>query len=463
MAATATTNPPAHHWNGLGPDEAALAHIPGTKGLPMVGSTLQLLADPIKFTQDMANEFGYVYRTRVFGDWSVSLLGADANELVLRNRDQVFSNEHGWAPILDLLFPNSLMLTDFEAHRIDRRALAPAFAPSSLQHYADALNAGIAREVSTWSGDRTFYPAIKQLALVLAAESFVGVPWGTEAKQINEAFVGAVQASVAPIRKPLPYTAMKRGVDGRAFLVEYFTAECERRRREGGGNDIFSQFATATREDGSLLEVSEVVDQIIFLMMAAHDTITSSTTSVIDMLGRHPEWQNRVREEIWSVTGKPPHPGAPLPLSYEDFAKLPTVEMVFKESLRVRPPLPSMPRQAVKDFSFGGFDLPAGTRIGIDIHYTHHDERYWDSPDTFDPERFTPENEATHTDFAWVPFGGGAHKCLGLRFADMQIKLMLTHILGRYEIQSEPGYAPKWQIMPIQRPKDGLKVRLQRI
>ena len=116
-----------------------------------------------------------------------------------------------------------------------------------------------------------------------APAGFVGaqrwrLPWGPEADRINEAFVDMVQASVAPVRKPLPFTKMKKGVDGRAFLVDYFTRETLRRRAEGGGQDMFSQFATATREDGSLLPVDEVVDHMNFLM-SARGPFTRCTSS----------------------------------------------------------------------------------------------------------------------------------------------------------------------------------------
>src|SRR3546814_9554928 len=125
-----------------------------------------------------------------------------------------------------------------------------------MRHYAGALNRGIAQAVADWSGaEMKFYPAIKKLTLNLAADSFIGIPWGPEADRINQAFVDMVQASVAPVRSPLPFTAMKRGVDGRAILVDFFTRETQVRREQGGGQDMFSQFATATREDGSLLPV----------------------------------------------------------------------------------------------------------------------------------------------------------------------------------------------------------------
>jgi cytochrome P450 len=270
-----------------------------------------------------------------------------------------------------------------------------------------------------------------------------------------------VQASVAPVRKPLPFTKMKKGVDGRAFLVDYFTKETLRRRAEGGGQDMFSQFATATREDGSLLPVDEVVDHMNFLMMAAHDTITSSATSLIFHLATNPEWQEKLREEIFAVTGGPDGDGNPRPLDYDDLAKLDLTEMAFKESLRMIPPVPSMPRRALREFEYGGYRIPAGAMVGINIYWTHHSEEYWENPFTFDPMRFTPDKVRARHKYAWVPFGGGAHMCLGLHFAYMQVKILLAQLLQRYRIEAAAGYNPEWQDWPIPQPKDGLKVEFR--
>jgi cytochrome P450 len=267
-----------------------------------------------------------------------------------------------------------------------------------------------------------------------------------------------VQASVAPVRKPLPFTRMKKGVDGRAFLVDYFTRETLRRRAEGGGQDMFSQFATATREDGQLLPVDEVVDHMNFLMMAAHDTITSSATSLIYHLAINPEWQEKLRAEIVAVTGGPDAAGNPRPLEYDDLAKLELTEMAFKESLRMIPPVPSMPRRALREFEYGGYRIPAGAMVAINIYWTHHAQEYWDKPFAFDPLRFTPEQVKARHKYAWVPFGGGAHMCLGLHFAYMQVKILLAQLLQRYRIEAEAGYNPEWQAWPIPQPKDGLKV-----
>jgi len=451
------------HWSEGVPKEADISHIPGDAGLPLIGNTFRQLADPHGFTKRMVETHGKVYKTRAFGGWNVALVGAEANELVLFNKDKIFSSEQGWGPVLDQLFPRGLMLIDFDHHRIDRRALSIAFKPEPMRHYCGALNSGVAREVAGWEGAMRFNPAIKSLTLDLAADSFLGIPWGPEAEKINTAFVDMVQASVAPIRKPLPFTKMKKGVDGRAYMVEFLTREAIRRRERGGGQDMFSQFATATKEDGSLLDVDAVVDHMSFLMMAAHDTITSSATSFLYHLATQPLWQEKLREEIFAVTGGPDADGNPRALTYEDMSKLDLLEMAFKEALRMIPPVPSMPRRALKEFEFGGYRIPAGQLVGINIHWTHHSKEYWDNPYAFDPMRFTPDKVKARHKYAWVPFGGGAHMCLGLHFAYMQVKILLAQLLQRYRIEAEAGYAPEWQPWPIPQPKDGLQVEFKRL
>lgn len=441
------------HWRENVLTDADVAHIPGEAGLPIVGNTFRMLADPHAFTRRMVDTYGPIYKTRAFGGWNIAMVGAEANELVLFDRDKNFSSEQGWGPILDRLFPRGLMLMDFDHHRTDRRALSIAFKPAPMRHYAGSLNRGIAQAVKSWGGaPMLFYPAIKQLTLDLAADSFIGLPWGPEADRINQAFVYMVQASVAPIRTPLPFTLMRKGVKGREFLVDYFTKETHRRRLEGGGQDMFSQFATATREDGSMLPVDEVVDHMNFLMMAAHDTITSSATTLVWLLAKNPEWQERLRAEITAITGGGGDIG------YDDLGKLELTEMAFKESLRMIPPVPSTPRRALREFEFGGYRIPVGAPVGINAQFVHRMEEYWPDPERFDPMRFTPDAVKERHKYAWIPFGGGAHMCLGLHFAYMQVKVLMAQLLTRYEIAIEDGYAPEWQPWPIPKPKDGLKV-----
>ncbi|MCK8457100.1 cytochrome P450 [Sphingomonas faeni] len=437
------------HWLPRQP-KGALDHIPGDDGLPLFGNTFKMLADPIGFSRGMVARFGPVYRNTALGGTGLMLLGPDANELILFDRDKIFSSEQGWGPILNLLFPRGLMLMDFDKHRADRKALSVAFKPEPMRHYAAELDAGIVAAVGAW-GSQTlrFYDAVKKLTLDLAATSFLGVPLGAEADRINQAFVDEVQASVAPIRRPLPGTQMRKGVKARAYLIDFFEREIPA-RRTGNGQDFFSQFCRATDDDGAPLTALAIADHMNFLMMAAHDTITSSATSLVMLLARNPDWQERLREEVAALD-----PAVPLT---EQLDRLILTEYAFKESLRMMPPVPSIPRRALKAFSFGGYDIPAGTSVGVGITFTHHMAEYWPDPERFDPLRFTPEASKGRHRFAWVPFGGGAHMCIGLHFATMQMRLLIAHLLTRYRIEAAAGSGDAWQVFPIPRPKDGLPV-----
>ena len=187
------------------PKRNSLTHIPGDEGWPIIGKTLDVLADPKGQIERMAAKYGLVYRSHIFGETSLSLLGPEANELVLFDQAKLFSSTHGWGRILGLLFPRGLMLLDFEEHRLHRRALSVAFKSGPMKSYLAALDTGIAARVKQWKarpGPMLFYPAMKQLTLDLAATSFLGADIGPEVDEITRAFVDMVAASISVIRKP---------------------------------------------------------------------------------------------------------------------------------------------------------------------------------------------------------------------------------------------------------------------
>jgi cytochrome P450 len=441
------------------PKRNSLTHIPGDEGWPIIGKTLAALADPKGHVEENAQRYGLVYRTHMFGETSLVLLGPEANELVLLDQAKLFSSTLGWGRILGLLFPRGLMLRDFDEHRLHRRALSFAFKSGPMKSYLSELDKGVAARVAQWkasAGGMLLYPAMKQLTLDLAATSFLGADIGPEVDEITRAFVDMVAASVAVIRRPLPGTKMARGVAGRQRIVAYFAEQIPIRRARGGGDDLFSQLCHATHEDGALLSTQDVVDHMSFLMMAAHDTLTSSLTSFVGELAAHPDWQHKLRAEVAKLNLT-----LDAPTNFDDLEALPLTEMAFKEALRLKPPVPSMPRRAVRDFTFKGFAIPGGTMIGINPLFTHHMPEAWPDPDRFDPMRFTEEAQRNRHRFAWVPYGGGAHMCLGLHFAYMQAKCFARHFLQNLEVSLAPGYRSEWQMWPIPKPRDGLRVTLK--
>jgi cytochrome P450 len=441
-----------------------LAHLPGMAPARIkVLRTINFLKDPLGKSQELLDLYGRCFRRQDFGGWGVSLIGPEANELVLFNKDKIFSSSLGWNPVLENLFPNGLMLMDFEEHRIHRKALSVAFKTEPMKHYLHELNGGIERGIAKWTGPKgaapefKFYPAIKALTLDLAAASFLGVPWGPDAQKINRAFVDMVMASVSVVRKPLPLTQMRRGVKGREFMSEFFGREIPKRRGQPG-EDIFTQICNTTDEAGAQLSDQAIIDHMNFLMMAAHDTTTSSISSTVHFLGMHPEWQDKIREEINAIKAET---GGPL--TYEMLGRMDVTEMVFKESIRLIPPVPSMPRRAVKEFTFMNHVIPAGAHVGINPMMTHRLPDVWPNPEKFDPLRFTAENSKGRHKFAWVPFGGGGHMCLGLHFAYMQVKSFFFHLLAENQIVLSDKYTGEFSMFPIPKPKDGLPLRIEKL
>lgn len=438
------------------PLDSDLSNIPGEKGPPIVGHTFTQLRDPIGFANRMAAKYGPVYKIKAFGRIQLHLLGPEANELVMLNKGDVFSSDLGWTPTLSLLFPRGLMMLDFEVHRGHRRLMNQAFKPEVMKTYVDGLNEGIAKRTKQWAkqGKILFYREVKQLTLELAAGPFLGLSFGADAEKINQAFAVMVQASIAPIRKPYPFTLMRRGVKARAFLCAYFAQEIPK-RRGSSALDMLSVLCNAVDEDGKGYSDQEIIDHMNFLMMAAHDTITSSATTLAYELARAPEWQDRLRAEVEAIC-----PGE-RPIGYDDLPKLPLTEMAFKETLRLHPPVPAIPRRAIKDFEFAGHHIPAGTFLSINPLHTHGMANHWPQPERFDPMRFTPDATKARHKYAWVPFGGGAHMCLGLHFAYMQAKILFGQLLRTNRLELEDGYQAKWSPWPICKPVDGLPLTIK--
>lgn len=431
-----------------------LAHIPATGKLPVVGNTLEFLRDPFAFHRRRIEAFGPVYRFSVFGGWTVALNGAEGLEQVLMDRDRMFASSTGW-DVLARLFPRGLMLRDFEDHRAHRRVMQVAFKPGPMHDYVARMNDGIAAAMDRWAATPNFrfYDGIKRLTLDLGASVFLGVDMGPQAQKLNQAFIDEVAASIAVIRKPIPGTPMWRGVRARAYLLDYFRGLIAE-RRQGEADDMFSQLCRAESEEGRMFTDEEIVDHMNFLLMAAHDTTTSALTTMAWALARYPDWQEQVRKEVMEVGGER--------LTYEDMAALELTERVFKEALRFRPPVPFIPRYAVAPFSYGGYDIPAETSVVVTPGLTMRDASLWTEPDSFDPDRFSPNRaEDQNHRFAWAPFGGGAHKCIGMHFAVMQVKAFSFQFLRRFRISMTGDGEPRWSAIPIPKPRDGLPVRIE--
>lgn len=437
------------------PVDSELRPVPGAPGLPLVGQTLHVLRNPMTASRERYDEYGPVSWANLFGKPTVVLLGPDACGAVLANRNRAFSNGLGWGRFLDNFFYRGIMLLDFEEHLHHRRIMQQAFTTERLASYLRHINPAVRGGVGRWpdSGDLKFYPAVKRLTLDLATDIFMGEEnLGARAEKINKAFIGCVQAGTSLIRYPVPGGRWRKGIVGRRVL-EDFLREYLPKKRAGDGADLFTALCHAESEDGHRFTDDDVINHMIFLLMAAHDTTTITLTTMVWKLGQHPEWQERCRQECLALENDQ--------LSYDDLARLPALDLAMKEALRLVTPVPSLPRQAVKDTEVLGHFIPAGTDLTLGLHFTQHMPEYWPDPERFDPDRFAEHRreDKVHR-YAWVPFGGGVHKCIGLYFAGMQVKAVMNELLRRYRWEVDPAYEAPMNYVALPYPTDGLPVKL---
>jgi cytochrome P450 len=437
------------------PPGSGLEPVMGEPGPPVVGHTLLFLKDNLGWSRHFYEKYGTIFWGNSLGTKVVSVLGPDGLETVLTNRDRAFSNAEGWAYFIGPFFERGVMLMDFEEHRHHRRILQKAFKRVRIVGYIEKANETIARVVPTWRPGPGFqiYNAAKQLTLDIATEVFVGGDIGAQADRINRAFIDTVLGGQAIVRSDVPGGKWHRGLASRRLLEDYFRAQIPE-KRAGDGDDLFSVLCHAESEDGERFSDDDVVNHMIFTMMAAHDTSTITLAMMGYYLAKHPEWQERVREESRALGTDT--------IGYDEAEQLTAMDLVFRETLRMNAPVGALARQAIKDTEIDGRYIPAGTRLFLGLYATMRMEPWWNDPDTFDPERFTPERaEDQSHKYAWTPFGGNVHKCIGMHFGAMEVKAIMHQLLLRHSLHVDPDYEPPMDHGTGPLPADGLPLELR--
>jgi cytochrome P450 len=436
------------------PPGSGLAPVMGDPGIPVVGHTIEFLDDGLRHARRYHEQFGTVFWLNTLGGRWAQVIGPSGLETVLTNRDGAFSNKLGWDPLIGAFFERGVMLMDFEEHRHHRRIMQQAFKHERLVAYLEKMNPAIQTGIARWQPGREFelYRAAKQLTLDIATEVFVGARPGAETDRLNAAFIDVVAGGQAIIRSDVPGGKWHRGLESRRRLERYFHSQLAD-KRASGGDDLFSVLCRAQTEEGDRFSDDDVVNHMIFTLMAAHDTSTISLTMMGYYLARHPEWQQRLRAESQAL-GK-------AAIGYDDLDALPSMDLVFKETLRMNAPVGTLARRAIKDTEIDGHYIPAGTKLMLGIYVTQRMEPWWQHPDTFDPERFSPERheDAAHK-YAWTPFGGGVHKCIGMHFGSMEVKAIMHQLLLRNSWRIPAGYEPVLDYGTGPFPGDGLPVEL---
>jgi len=437
-------------------DNTNLDHIPGSYGLPVIGDTFKFVLNPFEVMDAHYQKYGAVSKTSLTFQKFALALGPEFIQQLMLDSKQTFSARMGYNTPLGDFFAGGLLMRDFDEHKFHRRIMQTAFKIDAMRSYVELMHPIIDRELSSWGQDSEFqfYPNIKTLLLDVGAKVFLGMDMeGPDTQALNQSFLDMNEGMMALIRKDWPGLLYRKGMNGRRALETFF-CDIVPQRRGASGNDMATFFSNEKTEDGEYFSDKIVGEHLIFLLLAAHDTTTSALTMVTYQLAHNQQWQQRLREELQGL-GK-------THLEYEDLSQVTDLDHCFKEVLRLNPPVPMMMRRTVKEVELGGYVLQPHTMVQISPLYTQRMEQWWTNPHQFDPDRFTREEHKQHS-FLWAPFGGGAHKCIGLHFADMLFKATLSRMLLTYRISFAKAdqYPSRMQHFPFSKPMDNLPLKLE--
>ena len=228
----------------------------------------------------------------------------------------------------------------------------------------------------------------------------------------------------------------------------------EHRRLGAEKDDLLSMLLAARDEEtGEGMSDRQVRDEVMTLLLAGHETTSNALSWAWYLLSQNHDAESCLHAELEQVLGgRTP--------TVEDLPRLPYTRMVLEETLRLYPPAVGFNRKAMADDEVGGYFVSAGTLIWLSPYITHRHPDFWENPEVFDPERFSPERSAGRLHFAHFPFGGGPRLCIGNNFAMMEAQLVLATIAQRYCLRMVPGHQVEPQALLTLRPRDGLQMTL---
>jgi cytochrome P450 len=238
------------------------------------------------------------------------------------------------------------------------------------------------------------------------------------------------------------------------IVLDYIS---ERRRQPGAYDDMLQILMDAVYADtGAGMSDQTILHEIMQLLVAGHETSSNALSWMLYLLSRHPEHVERIRREFEMVVGDSS-------LRYEDLPALEFTTQVIEESLRLYPPFWMVDREALADDRVEDTVIPKGTTVIVFIYGAHRSPKYWERPESFDPERFSAANKKNHVPFAWLPFGAGPRGCIGGNYAMLQMLTILNVVLRKYELELAPDQQIEERPMIILRPKNGIRMNFTRI
>lgn len=418
-----------------------LRRPPGPRALPFVGNLPRMFLNPMTFLAGLSERYGDVATLKLGLRSAVFVNHPALLETLLHDRHCPRSDESRDA--LRSFLGDGLLCIEGAHHLKHRRLMAPAFRRERIRAYGRQMCADACEEVASWRpGERrNLHEDMIRLTFLVVSRALFSANTRDDADEVAEALaevmpwvmMGAVVAGVLP---GLPVYYPKKARRSIVRLHEVVRSIVVRRRQEGGDKGDLLSMLLATRDaDGGFLSDEDICSEALTLLLAGHDTAAATLTWAWYFLTQNLSIQDRVGQQVQRVLGT-------RPISVDDLDKLPLVEQVINETLRLYPVVWVGDRVPQRDLELGGYRIAAGTRVIFSPYVTQRDARFFPDPERFDPGRFSPEAGGTIPAGAYFPFGSGVHMCIGNNFALMETRIVLAAMAQRFAITAVKSRAP---------------------
>ncbi|MFJ6866519.1 cytochrome P450 [Streptomyces termitum] len=434
---------------------------PRLTGLPVLGSLLDLKNDSLATFLRARRDHGDVVRISagppgaravVYGVFS-----AEGAQQVLAGESANFRKDNAFYQEIRESFGNGLLTSQDEDYLRQRRLVQPLFTKRRVDGYAAAVAAEVRTLTAEWDQAGADSVDVLQESTRLALRAVARILFGTDVDTavdvVERCFPGVgayvLRRGYSPLKVPRDWPTP--GNRRAAALHQALYEVCDRiiadrkaaGRGPGDGDDLLTLLAEAESAEDSSFDATELREQVLVFLLAGHETTATSLGFALHLLARHPDVQRRAHEEVDRVLGGRT-PGA------ADLDALPYVTRVLKETMRLFPAAPVIGRRAVAATEVGGVAIPAGADVVVAPWVTHRHPAYWEDPERFDPDRFTPEAEAARPRYAWFPFGGGPRACIGQHFSMLESVIALAMVLQRHGFEAVDTEVPVSSAITLQ-------------
>lgn len=396
-------------------------------------------AGTLGFLERTARRYGPISSFRILHKRLYLVDDAELIRDILVTRQHSFERDSG-ANLLRELIGDGLLTREEPLHRERRRMLQPAFHKEQIASYAQIMVREASRLSSEWRDGATLdiRREMRRLTLEIVGATMFGVDFHGSADAVATVLqrVGTRSRWLAPLFaliEPVVVAYRRTFPNGPSLFFQRERKELERviapiiKKRQGsGGKDMLSLLLNQRDESGTLSE-EDTKNEIVTFVLAGHETTATALTWTWYLLASHPEVERRLHAEVPAVLGdREP--------ALEDISRLTYTNMVFQEALRLYPPALAFARRTKTSLELAGYRIPKGASIFLSPFITQRNEKYFEHPDKFEPERW--QNNAALSKFAYFPFGGGAKMCIGEPFAKLEGLLALATLARVWTLEN---------------------------